>query len=383
MNKQRIAELVEKHVEGKTSPAEYQELLDWYRSMDHTDIQWPESEQQFEERINRIQSNILPNRQVNNQPSFIKRNKIILSAVGIAAAMAIFFTLSPTFKNETFENNVHTTASIGKTNILPGGNKAVLTLSDGSIIQLSDSLSKFNRNNNGFLITANQGELTLKTETLANSSSTKLNTLSTPRSGQYVVNLPDGSKVWLNAESSLTFPNTFNSKERKVTLTGEGYFDIAKNKNTPFIVQVDELQIEVLGTQFNINAYEDTPKLETTLVEGSLKVSQGLQSIILSPNQQSVWNKKEQKLSMQKIDTKAFTGWKDGYFVFENTNIKTIMSQLARWYDIEVVYIGNTANKEYTGRILKRSNIEEVLDMLELTGTINFEIKERRINVMP
>ncbi|MCY4779622.1 FecR family protein [Sphingobacterium sp. UT-1RO-CII-1] len=382
MDKQHIAELIEKHLDGTASPAEYQQLLDWYRSVEHTEIHWPETEKQFDIRVDRILTNILSQDRHKKAPHLFQRKSFLIPTISIAAAaILVLLLVTNLFNKDQIKDTVLAEAT---TIILPGGNKAILTLSDGSVIDLTDSLHSYNNNReDGLKIYTNQGELTFNSSDYSTLSSNNLNTLSTPRGGQYMVNLPDGSKVWLNAESSLSFPNTFNPNERRVTLNGEAYFDIAKNKKAPFIVSVDDMQIEVLGTKFNVDAYKDSPRISTTLVEGSVKVSQGMQNIVLEPNQQSSWDKRSKKFSIQDIDTKLSTAWKNGYFIFENTNIKTIMSQLSRWYDIEVEYLGDISKKEYTGSILKRSTIQEVLNMLELTGTIEFKITGRRVSVMP
>lgn len=381
MDKQHIAELIEKHLDGTASPAEYQQLLDWYRSVEHTEIHWPETEKQFDIRVDRILTNILSQDRHKKAPHLFQRKSFLIPTISIAAAAILVLLLVTNLFNK---DQIKDTVLAEATTILPGGNKAILTLSDGSVIDLTDSLHSYNNNReDGLKIYTNQGELTFNSSDYSTLSSNNLNTLSTPRGGQYMVNLPDGSKVWLNAESSLSFPNTFNPNERRVTLNGEAYFDIAKNKKAPFIVSVDDMQIEVLGTKFNVDAYKDSPRISTTLVEGSVKVSQGMQNIVLEPNQQSSWDKRSKKFSIQDIDTKLSTAWKNGYFIFENTNIKTIMSQLSRWYDIEVEYLGDISQKEYTGSILKRSTIQEVLNMLELTGTIEFKITGRRVSVMP
>lgn len=382
MDKQNIAELIEKYIEGTASPAEYQQVLDWYRSVDHNETFWPESEDQFEARVDRIRTNILAHRHQKNDTHVSRKKLFIIPAIAItAAAILIFLLITVLFNKDKITEAAFADAT---TTILPGGNKATLTLSNGSIIDLTDSLHNYSSSDQDiFSIHSAKGELTFSGTDHSSLSSSSFNTLSTPRGGQYMINLPDGSKVWLNAESSLSFPNTFNPNERKVILNGEAYFDIATNIKSPFIVTVDDMQIEVLGTEFNVNAYSDSPNISTTLVEGTVKVSQGVQNIVLQPNQQSIWNKESKKLSVKHIDTKLASAWKNGYFIFENTNIKTIMSQLSRWYDIEVEYLGDTSKKEYTGSILKRSNIQEVLNMLELTGTINFKIKGRRVSVMP
>lgn len=381
MNEQRIAELVEKYLDNSATEAERQELLDWYKSVDHSEIVWPESEDQFDKRLERIKENILPSLRREKRQN--RSKKLYISILSAAAVLIAVITGVFLYTNKDSEL---LSASHKETFISPGGNKAVLTLSDGTVFNLGDTLQNFDfSEQNGFRLRAKEGELTFEnhqTPALQSAQPT-YSTLSTPRGGQYVVNLPDGSKVWLNAESSLFFPNVFAEDERKVTLSGEAYFDINKKPKAPFTVSIQDLDIEVLGTEFNVNAYSNPTEIATTLIEGSVKLSSGSKSVFLKPNQQSIWSKENQSFTTQDIDTKSITGWKNGYFVFNNTNISVIMAELARWYDIEVSYEGDISQKEYTGSILRRSNIQDVLDMLELTETIKFKIEGRRIIVIP
>lgn len=283
--------------------------------------------------------------------------------------------------------------------ITPGKNDAVLTLADGSKISLTDA-------GNGELVKAPgvrivksaDGSLiyTVDTTGLEQSSNTAnlvYNTISTPRGGEYQVNLPDGTKVWLNAASSLKFPQSFrNLKERRVELNGEAYFEVSKRKNQPFIVASADFghdraqEIEVLGTHFNISAYADDVATKTTLLEGSVRVREVRSSgnpntAILVPGQQAVIG--NGKLSTLMVDTEEAIAWKNGNFIFDNADIESIMRRVSRWYNVEVVYQGKIPEANFMGTVSRFSNVSEILDILEATKTVHFKIEGRRITVMP
>ena len=207
------------------------------------------------------------------------------------------------------------------------------------------------------------------------------NTITTPRGGEYQLVLPDGTKVWLNAASSLKFPSAFTGKSRDVELTGEAYFEVAKNKERPFRVKFNNSEIEVLGTHFDVKAYKDDEEARATLLEGSIKITKNNEQRILLPGQQATESdKKGLKISAANIEEAV--AWKNGFFIFHDLDIQSIMRTAARWYDIDVNYQGNLTNKQFGGRISKYKNISGLLKNLELTGTIHFTIEGRRVTVI-
>jgi transmembrane sensor len=265
----------------------------------------------------------------------------------------------------------------------PGGNKAVLTLGDGSSIMLDSA-------KNGNL--ASQGNTSVtkskKGELIYNASGSTdqavvFNSIATPKGGQYHIILPDGSKVWLNAASSLRFPTSFTGKERKVEMTGEVYFEVAHNAKMPFVVKTNDTEIAVLGTHFNVMAYADEKVLKTTLLEGSVKVSKSGRSAILSPGQQvSIKNISGNISVADNIDTEKEIAWKNGYFQFQDDNLANIMRQISRWYDIDVTYEGNPGNETFTGRLPRNANVSKVLKILSLSD-VKFRFEEKSIIVTP
>ncbi len=282
-----------------------------------------------------------------------------------------------------------------KNDVRPGGDKAILTLANGSSIAL-DSSGKglLARQGNASVVKTNNGQLSYVADhpagAVAGGSAVEApvsyNTISTPRGGQYQVVLPDGSKAWLNAASSLRFPTVFTGRERRVELTGEGYFDIAKDASRPFKVAImgrtGAPEVEVLGTEFNIMAYEDEASVNTTLVNGAVRLKKTDGVWLLQPGQQARL-KTDGSVDMDEAaDVDGATAWKNGRFEF-NGNIKGIMRQIARWYDVEVKYEGNVSDKAFGGTISRTANVSEILKVFELTGSIHFIIDGKTITVEP
>lgn len=258
--------------------------------------------------------------------------------------------------------------------IKPGSDKATLTLEDGKVI----SLDLFNRDslfNPNVQVYPAQGEIVYAA---GNSSAELYHILSIPRKGQYKVVLPDGTKVWLNSSSSIKFPLAFSGHERRVYVTGESFFEVAKDKDKPFRVVVNEVTVEALGTQFNINAYSNEPYLSATLTEGSIKVTNGKNEDILKPGQQVQVNPDKSKVI--NVDTKEVTGWKNDEFVFVDTPIETIMRQVERWYDAEVIF-EDQLSVHLNGTIERNVPVSRLLKILEATGHVKFEIQGNKIIV--
>jgi ferric-dicitrate binding protein FerR (iron transport regulator) len=206
------------------------------------------------------------------------------------------------------------------------------------------------------------------------------NTLSTPRGGQYQLVLPDGSKVWLNASSSIHFPTAFAGHERNVELTGEAYFEIAKNKQKPFHVNVNGMQVEVLGTHFNVNAYGDEGAIKTSLLEGSVKIKKGNISGLLKPGQQGVLKKNSTDLEIKNADMNEAIAWKNGLFEFDGADIKSIMREIGRWYDVDVVYAGKVPDRRFEGKISRDAQLSDVLKILALSN-VKFSVEGKKIIV--
>ncbi|MBB5441317.1 ferric-dicitrate binding protein FerR (iron transport regulator) [Pedobacter sp. AK017] len=264
--------------------------------------------------------------------------------------------------------------------IAPGRNTATLRLANGKVIALSDVKTGLVvdagslRYNDGTAIA--QGDTGLSPRSATGQAVDEV-VMSTPRGGTYQIVLPDGSKVWLNAASSIKFPSSFSKlPKRSVELSGEAYFEVFKNQNQPFIVKSKGQQVEVLGTHFNIYSYADEGSVKTTLLEGSVNVN----GTILKPNQQAVLN--HNTIKVEQADAAAAVAWKNGYFRFNDENIASVMQKLSRWYDIEVQYQDSISDERYYGEISRFKNISQVLKMLERTHAIHFKVEGRRVIVM-
>lgn len=304
---------------------------------------------------------------------------------GIAAAVLI---ICSTFIYRYYKEE-HTgdqlTAQHQQNDVNPGGNKAILTLADGSQISLTDAGNGELARQSGIIVTKTaDGHIVYEiTGGATNQNEAVYNTISTPAGGQYQINLPDGSTVWLNAASSLKYPTVFNEAERKVELKGEAYFEVAKNTAKPFIVSTNGAgkaqEVTVLGTHFNINSYADEAVTKTTLLEGSIKVSSLNATKILQPGQQSTLGN---SLLVSNVDAALAVDWKNGYFNFDEESITSIMRKLARWYDIDVVYKGEVPTITFGAALSRDKKLSEILNLIQNTREIHFKIEGRRVIVM-
>ncbi|MDB5245937.1 MAG: FecR family protein [Segetibacter sp.] len=308
--------------------------------------------------------------------------------IRIAAACVIGLLILNTysvFKNHRIENTKNITKKEEKyklngKDVPPGSNKALLTLADGSTIYLDDAANGQLVQQGTTSVLKINGQLTYNASNAADGE-VFYNTISTPRGGQYVIVLPDNSRVWLNAASSLRFPTLFKGKERRVEITGEAYFEVAKNKEMPFTVKVKNAEVRVLGTHFNIMAYEQESLMKTTLVEGAVTFINGSNSNILKPGQEARLSKNGEIKVENDVDLSEVVAWKNGLFHFEKADIQKVMRQLSLWYDIEVVYGDNKIKDLFYADIPRNTTLSVVLKALELTSEVKFEIEGRKVIV--
>lgn len=265
--------------------------------------------------------------------------------------------------------------------VAPGGNKAILTLSDGTKIDLNDAANgTLAQQGNASLVKNADGELVYEADG-KKSSQLYYNTMATPRGGQYKLVLPDGTRVWLNASSSIRYPAVFNENERRVTMEGEAYFEVAHNNSHPFFVNANGTEIQVTGTHFNVNAYSDEAVVRTTLLEGGVTVKNGGLLAKLKPGEQVEAGSKGLSAVMQ-ADTEDAVAWKDGLFSFNGDDLTSIMRQLARWYDLEVHYEGPVPRRLFAGKVFRNMHLSETLRVLELSN-IHFRIEGNKLTVIP
>jgi transmembrane sensor len=257
----------------------------------------------------------------------------------------------------------------------PGSkNKAVLILADNSKIELDSTGAGILSQQGDAQVTKNaSGQIIYKENASTGSAEPIYNILQIPNGGEYQLVLSDGSRVWLNSASTIKFPVHFTGSTREVEISGEAYFEIAKNKERPFKVYFNGSAVEVLGTHFNVNAYDNEVTQAVTLLEGSVKVSKASHEVLIKPGQQATFAQSSQ-ISVKNVTAEDAIAWKNGYFIFVDEDIKSIMRKLSRWYDFKVEYQGNVEDEHFAGMISRFRNISEVLKMFETTGTIQFKI---------
>lgn len=267
------------------------------------------------------------------------------------------------------------------THIVPGGNRATLTLTNGSTINLSEA-------HEGIIIADDRISYKDHAQDIVQLDKSAIYdlVLSTPKGGTYQVTLPDGTKVWLNAASTLKYPSRFEGAERVVTFSGEGYFEVARDIHKPFRVISEDQQVVVLGTEFNICAYPDEDTKKTTLVEGKVKVlytnsADDAHAVELAPSEQSLL--KNEQLTKQWVDVTGEISWREGVFAFRKESLESIMRKISRWYNVDVDLQGDVAQRTFTGTVSKYENISGILETLELTNVLHFEIKGNRLIVRP
>lgn len=304
--------------------------------------------------------------------------------VRYAAVAAVFVVVTGIYLVWRYAENRHPAVPKQQAGVItPGGYHAVLTLADGSEIQLDTASTGWTKQQDGVQVMKKDSGQLVYTPGIPGSnpgSTVSYNTLTTPRGGQYQLLLPDGTKVWLNAASTLKYPTAFNGKERCVELTGEGYFEVASatgGKSAPFCVKTGTATIAVLGTHFNIMAYADEATLNTTLLEGKVKVISSHGSSLLRPGEQARLLQNG-SLTVVPADIEEVTAWKNGLFVFKGADIHMVMRQLSRWYDIEVVYEGPAKQHRFSGEFYRSYTWQQMLSILQ-GSAIRFRVEGRKL----
>ena len=386
---EHILALIDKYQTGSATDEEKDILNEWYHSFNDTQIDFSgEDDLQGNQIGERIKMRLLDTIHQIEEPKLVTNGRIWkLSAAAAAILILIsigsyFFIHPQSSKNEIAKTNAP--KPVLKNDIAPGGNRATLTLSDGSSIILDSASNgtiskqgniKVEKLANGLLAyTKNGQQITENDEAF-------YNIITTPRGGQYHVTLSDGTQVWLNAASSIRFPVAFKGTERKVEITGEAYFEVAKNAAMPFKVKAVAAEIEVLGTHFNVNAYDDEATIKTTLLEGKVKVSVANQAArFLQPGQQSGIDKAGKINVLNNADIEEVMAWKNGRFQFSGADLQSVLRQISRWYDVDIEYKGNV-NLHFTGQLTRNDNVSKVFEKLEMTGEVHFRIDNKKIIV--
>ncbi len=381
MNEPLFKSLLEKYLTGSLSDAERVELSglleqpEYQMALEETLLQEYQSRrfegEGHEKILEKIEHHILSNiasPKIESSPEVIfpQKRRIISFSSWAAAAAVLVLVLGGYFLFSHDSGKTKTPVAVNQVtpDILPGGNKAVLTLTNGSKIIL-DSVAngELAQQGNTKIIKSDSGKI-VYAENGHTHAENGLNILSTPRGGMYQLILPDGTKVWLNSASSITYPTAFNGKQRNVSITGEAYFEVAKDKERPFHVAVNDMNIEVLGTHFNINSYADETDVKTTLLEGSIKLTTGNYNTLLKPGEQAQLGKNGRVNILHSEDMEQVMAWKTGYFNFKNAELPMVMRQLERWYDIDVHYEGEISQRRFQGELPRSMTLQEVLNVL-------------------
>jgi len=392
----RYLELAEKWLNGTITPEEEKEFAAWYNAGQDETVFLPPV---FAPGREALRERILRNIEQRRETKVIRRPRYWRMAAAAAVILLIVAGIWLWYNGRTTRTSQPLAVkSNSMKDRAPGGYKARLTLANGAIILL-DSSRNGNLTREGNTDIKKQGGQLIY-DTLASASQADralaFNTLTTPRGGQYQLVLPDGSKVWLNAVSSLRYPTAFTGNERRVQLTGEAYFEIKSIPRSgggkiPFIVEVNTssgagtrgMEVEVLGTGFNVTAYNDETMIRTTLLEGSVKIRKGDNTGLLRPGQQAGVTAHGDIKIFDDADLEATVAWKNGYFKFDDANIAEIMRQAARWYDMDVGYDKSIMDESFSGTLPRSEYLSSLLKILELTKTVKFTIEGRKVMVEP
>ncbi|MBS0027180.1 FecR family protein [Chitinophaga sp. 22321] len=396
MDKEHLKELLQQYLNNTLSAEELRGLIDQLRGHEHavellSVIEEALGSGEFtrltgSDEKDRIYRNILRKAGAEegtftqadeNSPLPVKRRTGIWR-VAVAAMVLVLAGTSALLIMKYSSHRGGNARQVAKGEILPGRNRAILTLTDGSNIEL-DSAAKgtLTRQGASAVMKMNNGQLAYN---LVNNTAADVayNTVTTPRGGQYQVVLPDGTKVWLNAASSLYFPTSFTGKERIVKVTGEAYFEVARKEDQPFKVLTQGMEVKVLGTHFNVNAYADETAINTTLIEGKVMVSHQGKNVLINPGQQA--QVAEGIRVIQHADIETLMAWKDGRFSYNNMDLKTIMRQISRWYDVDVIFEDKIADS-YSMEMSRDVPLSKLLQFMELSGGAHFVINERKVIV--
>jgi transmembrane sensor len=382
LDQERIYILIQKYRDNTASEAEKMELLKWYRQTAYQDAEFPESEEAVGDfMLSRLHREI-------KATSVITPYKKWLAAAAVLLIGGASWVFVSKFSGGPIKTNI---ASIQKNDIAPGGNKAILTLADGSKISITDAGKGKIASQGGIQITKSaNGQLIYTIKASANPNATNgtsgtiqptaFNTIETPKGGQFQVILPDGSKVWLNAFSSIKFPINFNAaKERRVELKGEAYFEVVHNAALPFKVVSNKQMVEDIGTHFNVNAYDDELTTKTSLLQGKVRITTEGKTAVLIPGQQATI---ANGIRVSEVNTEEVIAWKNGYFNFDDEKLETIMKSVARWYNVDVVFEDESLKRETFGAITTRfANISTLLKIMEQTGDARFSIEGSTIKI--
>lgn len=362
--------LLEKYLAGTCTEEERALVEAWYLKATNEAADF-DGKENLAEVEKQIWAKVAP------KQSYLLRYRKTLTVAATLLLVGVLSLLTYRFQNDTKSDlSVNTPKNA---EIVAGGKKAILTLSNGKQVVLDSILhnetAAFNVSD---FISGINSDIASQVEQQA-----VIHRIDIPKGGEFHFVLNDGTKVWLNSESSFSFPSKFNGTERKVDLVGEGYFEVAKDRTKPFRVLANGTEIKVLGTHFNVSSYKEEEKTVVTLAEGSVMVANQQSSVMLKPNQAAEVSPSAHTMKVANVHVAEVLAWKDGYFVFDNSNIRTIMKTLSRWYDVEIVYKGEVTTKKFGGTFSRSKNLKDLLAAIESFGAVHFKVEGRRVTVLP
>ena len=380
---EKFIDLAEKWMNGTITPEEERVLAEWYNSAQDAEVIVPADFASGEDAHRNRMLWRIRRKMLRNEPRRISKR-----SMAVAAAVLCLAVSSTIWWNSS--GGTHPAAlqasAIPVSPIKSAADKAILTLADGSTVDLEAASDGTTTANGNAVINKKSAKLVYKAENSAlpapASPSAVYNMLTTPRGGMYSIVLPDGTRAWLNASSSLRYPLAFHGPYREVSLTGEGYFEVAPNAAQPFKVLVNGMTVEVMGTHFDVMAYDDEPAVTTSLLEGSVKVGSAGRHLLLTPGLQSRLEKADGRLGSARADVDGAIAWKNGIFRFSSEDIHSVMRKVARWYDVDIKYEGEIA-EHFTGAVPRDADVSTLLRMMELTNEVKFRVEGHTIIVTP
>ncbi|MBR8536694.1 FecR family protein [Carboxylicivirga sediminis] len=357
-NQEELASFEEWLQSSNKNKTYYKKLQSNYAN-DKVEISKKDIEQSWEQ-INRS----LNQEKMNNYKKWLQLAAAIVLPLGLAIGV-LYFSGKVWHTVETAHQ------------IVPGQSKAVLRLANGELLELDAKDELAITNDEGIVIGVDSMDVLTYD---ANSQEKTFNTISVPRGGEYQLVLSDGTKVWLNSESSLTYPVSFDSHIREVFLTGEAFFDVATNKEKPFLVKTTTSDVKVYGTQFNVMSYDSDKVTETTLVEGSVAVIVDGREVLIKPSQQAQVNKVNKQVFINEVDVELYTAWKDGIFRFEEMSLQQMADKLGRWYDVDFFFANeDVKSKRFTGAVKRETNFEFFINLIEETTKVKMEVNNKAV----
>ena len=372
-----IARIIQKSLKGKLSESEERQLSDWRKVSGENEraFQRMISEDFYTvgmEKLEMYDYRVAYGRFLQRKYQQRRKRRFLINVVRVAA-VALPFIIALVLYVGLNRDEEQTLRPSLASNILPGTSKAVLTLANGQMIPLGKEAADSTIITDGTQISASGSGVTYASG--GESESIVYNKLEIPRGGEFCLTLSDGTKVWLNSETSIQYPVAFGAKERRVFVQGEAYFEVAKDTKKPFTVQFMSSSVTVLGTSFNIRAYPEEKRSQTTLAEGSVRIYSPGSSMLLKPGEQAEVNALSGEMAKQEVEVKNFTSWKDGRFVFEQQPLEDIMRTLERWYDIRVIFKDEGAKRiSLSGNMKRYGDFSQVMKMLQMTGDVRFEL---------